>query len=91
MSILYSRSDEIGRGKLELGNASGGWRRSGFSFSGFRYVRPKTPAPMIRIESRGADSWVVEGGGMAMLSISGDSGWRVMKRKGMGVVLGLLV
>ena len=75
MWILYIRSDEIERGKLELGNASGGWSRSDFSFSKFRYLRPKTPAPMIRIESRGAGSWVVDGEGIAMLSISGDSGW----------------
>ena len=91
MSILCVRSDEIRRGKLELGNASGAWRRRNFSFSDFRYVRPKTPAPMIRIDSRGAESWVVEGEGMAMLSISGDSGWRVKRRKRMVVVLGLLV
>lgn len=37
----------------------------------FWYVRPKTPAPMIRIESKGAGPWVMEGEEVAMLRING--------------------
>lgn len=33
------------------------------------YIRPKTPAPMMRIEDIGAGSWFEEGGGAAMARV----------------------
>ena len=78
LSILCGRLDQMksGEASWNLGNASAGVGEGvGFSFSGFRYVRPKTPSPIFRIEFGGAGSWVVEGGGMAMLWIKW--GWRM--------------
>lgn len=37
------------------------------------YVRPKTPAPMMRIESGGGGGWVV-GGGVAIVWIREEKG-----------------